>query len=493
MPTEAPCNKRHEQRRSKSDGWISRKLASTLLIALAICLDKKSSYVSFRSSYFLFVAATDTESEEVCNISKDENEDCKDSNSECAKWASAGECDANPGYMRANCQKSCGSCLTNDNRSLIETLSKYGEEQEVQGTKVKDSLEIIRETIAYMENDVFGPNPTHDIPRETALECKNRDKLCAFWAAIGECEANIAFMITRCAPSCKSCHLVDHDKRCPPLDPSIPPALLPGDLNLMFERIVAMAPGNRTGDAEKEAPGDLDGDAMPNYTVTIHSQPTSLMEGNRIVDIERDMEEDPWIITLDDFLTEEECAHIIELGYKHGYERSLDVGKQLFDGSFEGKQSSTRTSENAWCTKECRNDSVMQRIHHRIEKVTDISADNSEDLQLLKYTEGQFYRPHHDYIKHQVDRQCGPRILTFFLYLSDVEEGGGTGFTGLDLVVMPKRGRALLWPSVLNSDPKREDPRMTHEAKDVVKGKKFAANSWIHLFDFITPKSYGCA
>ncbi len=51
-----------------------------------------------------------------------------------------------------------------------------------------------------------------------------------------------------------------------------------------------------------------------------------------------------------------------------------------------------------------------------------------ENGRLLKYEHGQFYKPHHDYIDHQRDRHCGPRILTFFLYLSDVEEGGACAF-----------------------------------------------------------------
>ena len=45
---------------------------------------------------------------------------------------------------------------------------------------------------------------------------------------------------------------------------------------------------------------------------------------------------------------------------------------------------------------------------------------------------------------------------TFFLYLSDVEEGGGTGLDQINggLVVNPKKGKALLWPSVMNYDPR---------------------------------------
>jgi prolyl 4-hydroxylase len=78
------------------------------------------------------------------------------------------------------------------------------------------------------------------------------------------------------------------------------------------------------------------------------------------------------------------------------------------------------------------------------------------------------------------------------LYLSDVEEGGETAFPKLNIAVKPKKGRALLWPSTLDFDPENIDHRTTHEAKPVIKGRKFAANSWIHMYDFTTPNLWGC-
>jgi hypothetical protein len=73
-------------------------------------------------------------------------------------------------------------------------------------------------------------------------------------------------------------------------------------------------------------------------------------------------------------------------------------------------------------------------------------------------------------------RQQGVRILTVYLYLNDVEAGGGTNFDQLDITVMPKRGRALLWPSVLDRAPSDKDGRTTHQALPVEAGVKYGAN-----------------
>ncbi|RYH18250.1 2OG-Fe(II) oxygenase [archaeon] len=87
---------------------------------------------------------------------------------------------------------------------------------------------------------------------------------------------------------------------------------------------------------------------------------------------------------------------------------------------------------------------------------------------------------------------CGPRILTFFLYLSDVEEGGETSFPNLNIKVKPARGKAILWPSVTNTNLLVQDSRTNHAALPVVKGVKYAANSWIHLYDFQQSNLWGC-
>lgn len=84
----------------------------------------------------------------------------------------------------------------------------------------------------------------------------------------------------------------------------------------------------------------------------------------------------------------------------------------------------------------------------------------------------------------------------FFLYLNDVEAGGHTKFNSLGIEVKPKKGRAVLWPSVLSGDPEStngaSDGRTMHEAMPVTAGVKYGANVWIHQYDFRAPNLLGC-
>ena len=64
------------------------------------------------------------------------------------------------------------------------------------------------------------------------------------------------------------------------------------------------------------------------------------------------------------------------------------------------------------------------------------------------------------------------------MYLSDVEEGGGTRFTKLNLTVAPSKGMAILWPSVLSSDVLATDERTHHEANAVSSTKYVIAHCY---------------
>lgn len=155
----------------------------------------------------------------------------------------------------------------------------------------------------------------------------------------------------------------------------------------MFERIVATAPGNTTDPRVRER---MLTEGMMDYVVHIHSQPD---KDPSKPSSKKDNASPPWVITLDNFLSDEECDRMIQLGYDAGYNRSEDVGEAKLDGTFGGKKSGGRTSENAWCSARngCRLDPTAAGLHGRIAKLLDIPAENSEDFQILRYEKGQFY------------------------------------------------------------------------------------------------------
>ena len=388
---------------------------------------------------------------------------CTDQYDECLFWAEHGECQSNPKFMLVFCRISCNNCAgpPNDEDFGVEQNLNDLEHQE----GIVKALEDMKAYFKALRNDPETTTKMH-----TMLDnCKNKEENCALWKVLGECEANPAYMKLSCAPLCQTCELLDIEVRCP-LDPNAPNAWGPGDLNKFLVNITTLP-------------------EMQKYEPSVISRP-AFVDGD---DEEKaDYKIGPWVVTLDRFVTDEEADRLIELGADQGYKRSSDVGELNFDGSFEDDVNDDRTSNNAWCQDECYIDPVSQQVIARIEEITNIGRNNSEDLQLLKYEVGEYYRTHHDYIDFEVNRQGGVRLLTVFLYLNDVEGGGGTNFPLLDITVMPKKGRALIWPSVLDEDPDLKDPRTDHQALEVEKGVKYGANAWIHMRNIKAAEEAGC-
>ncbi|MEO0466129.1 MAG: 2OG-Fe(II) oxygenase [Pseudomonadota bacterium] len=106
----------------------------------------------------------------------------------------------------------------------------------------------------------------------------------------------------------------------------------------------------------------------------------------------------------------------------------------------------------------------------------------SDPSQTQRYQAGQEYKAHHDYFApgtrdyqvHCQDR--GQRTWTFMVYLSDVEEGGGTRFRKLEKTFMPKKGSAVIWNN-LNRDGS-VNPWTLHHGMKVRQGTKYIVTKW---------------
>ena len=372
-----------------------------------------------------------------------------------------------------------------------------GEIQEIHPNDTNDTNAIEKTTKVIMDTFTYM-NKVMTQPQFAAIRtiCRNNDEYCSALAADGACKIPkdyqklknsndgsidvdlYEFMMSECAPACQTCQNfvpraeLEIVRKCvPDFSSNI---LGPGDINRMFKRIV--------GESEE---GEV---VAPKSKIKIHSRPdppSGNVNFNSII-------EGPWVVTIDDFLTQKECLGLILRGHAMGYERSTleeekDYSEEELATERDG-QDPYRTSTNTWCENECLQDPITQTIIEKLTNATGIPDSHAEHLQLLRYEKGQYYKSHHDVGGNEMYEPSGSRVLTFFLYLSDVKEGGATRLTDLDgdgeeedhIDIQPKLGRALIWPNVYDDDPLSMDVRTFHEALPVTEGTKYGANAWFY-------------
>ena len=207
----------------------------------------------------------------------------------------------------------------------------------------------------------------------------------------------------------------------------------------------------------------------------------------------------PRVFLLKNFLSDEECEHLIELGEKK-LERSTVVNSDK-----SGAVSTARTSFGTFVTR--RLTETLQRVEDRVAKYSGIPWEHQEQLQLLRYRDGQEYVAHHDGI---ISENGGKRIATVLMFLREPTSGGETSFPqgtplpetkaaflankdklsecgwndGNGFSVIPKKGEAVLFFSFhINGT---NDPFANHASCPTLGGTKYTATKWIHENPFET-------
>ncbi|KAH0665957.1 hypothetical protein KY285_027163 [Solanum tuberosum] len=205
----------------------------------------------------------------------------------------------------------------------------------------------------------------------------------------------------------------------------------------------------------------------------------------------------PRAFVYEGFLTDEECNHLISLA-KSELKRSAVADNE----SGKSKHSEVRTSSGMFISKA--KDPIVSGIEDKIATWTFLPKENGEEIQVLRYEEGQKYEPHYDYFVDKVNiARGGHRFATVLMYLTDVEKGGETVFPKAEeshrrrsmaaddslsecakkgIAVKPRKGDALLFYSLHpNATP---DPISLHGGCPVLEGEKWSATKWIHVDSF---------
>jgi len=175
---------------------------------------------------------------------------------------------------------------------------------------------------------------------------------------------------------------------------------------------------------------------------------------------------------LNDILTPEECKYIVDAATPN-FARSYTVGST--------GPNDHRTSQTAWIS---RDDPVARKIFAKALEATGKSIENCEDLQVVKYEPGTYYREHHDSCCDEnqscvdFEKDGGQRLLTLLVYLNSDFTDGETHFPNLDLKLKVDPGSGIMfWP--LGSDDCRCHPKALHAGLPISSGVKYVCNAWI--------------
>ena len=193
---------------------------------------------------------------------------------------------------------------------------------------------------------------------------------------------------------------------------------------------------------------------------------------------------DPYIYTIDNFLTEKECKFIIDISK----DNLKLAGVSKMDGeNFEPGVYKGRTNSSYWIPhyKYPETLSIAKKIAERI----GCNYNHFESFQVIHYDVNEEYKYHFDAYdkneKEKYEKYCderGNRLRTVLVYLNDVEEGGGTGFDSLseyigEVVIEPKMGKMVVFTNV--NDDGSLNKKSRHAGLPVIQGEKWAFNLWL--------------
>lgn len=168
-------------------------------------------------------------------------------------------------------------------------------------------------------------------------------------------------------------------------------------------------------------------------------------------------------------VTREECEYIMKKARTQLKPSTVALSSVM--------DSKIRQSETAWLDTD---DVVINRVCRRLLQDCDRPFENCEQLQVVHYKPGGFYRPHQDAFEETKNR----RMYTFIIGLNDGSEyeGGETSFPNLERTYKLKQGDVLLFDTLDNYGmiPKGA----LHSGTPVLSGEKWIANLWVHTYPY---------
>lgn len=189
----------------------------------------------------------------------------------------------------------------------------------------------------------------------------------------------------------------------------------------------------------------------------------------------RALSESPRLRVIDGFASAMECAWLIERA------RPRLTPAKVVDPAGGQEVRAARTNSGVEFQL-VDMDVVLELIRARIAASLRLPLPLFQPTQILHYSPGQEFRPHHDYFDPQVpghaeQLKLGQRIATFLVYLNDDFAGGATDFPRAHVSFRGKTGDALFLANVERSG--RPDPMSLHSGTPPTSGEKWILSQWI--------------
>lgn len=173
-------------------------------------------------------------------------------------------------------------------------------------------------------------------------------------------------------------------------------------------------------------------------------------------------------LVVPNFLSDEERLYIMDKARENLKTSEVSLKNDV--------DKSVRDSETAWLNFD---DPVIKDIVNRCASLTDRPLVNCEQLQVLRYKSGGFYKPHQDTFS---DMEANKRIYTVILALNDDYEGGETEFPNLKQSFKLNAGDALFFHTLDNYELMTS--KALHGGKPVKNGEKWICNLWVHKYPY---------
>ena len=178
---------------------------------------------------------------------------------------------------------------------------------------------------------------------------------------------------------------------------------------------------------------------------------------------------------LDDFVSPDECAHILrELEFTHWWDSS--VVKYIGDENAPAYYSDMRRSQTSgqiWFSDEL-ND-CLAGIEQRLARLLESTTKHFEEWQATRYEVGDHFDFHVD-CGNWENSAAGERKRSFIIYLDTPARKGETYFRALNKTVPAIAGRVLIWNNLLPTG--KCNFAMIHAGLPVEEGTKTILVSW---------------